>query len=137
MISIRNIKFWKYFVWYCMFFKGKNPESYAFKQKATQVSIHLYFFAIKRSNPQVLGVRHKTLRFRFHSHTFFSWAYRRLQDNCVFISKFNSFSKWIQFDWNCSSCNAFISWEILHLDVLHNISDDKISLLHRLTNPLL
>lgn len=53
-----------------MFFKGKNPESYAFKQKATQVSIHLYFFAIKRSNPQVLGVRHKTLKFRFHSHTF-------------------------------------------------------------------
>lgn len=53
-----------------MFFKGKNPESYAFKQKATQVSIHLYFFAIKRGNPQVLSVHHKTLKFRFHSHTF-------------------------------------------------------------------
>lgn len=53
-----------------MFFIGKNPESYAFKQKATQVSIHLYFFAIKRINPQVLSVHHKTLKFRFHSHTF-------------------------------------------------------------------
>lgn len=119
-----------------MFFKGKNPESYAFKQKATQVSIHLYFFAIKRSNPQVLGVRHKTLRFRFHSHTF---LFLELTDASKIIA--------------CLSVNLIVSLSEYSLtEIAHHVMlfleyyilmccitlvMTNYILLHRLTNPLL
>lgn len=52
------------------FLKVKIPKVMHLSKRPLKCLYIYIFFAIKRSNPQVLGVRHKTLRFRFHSHTF-------------------------------------------------------------------
>lgn len=121
-----------------MFYKGKNPESYMHLSKRPLKCLYIYiFFAIKRSNPQVLGVRHKTLRFRFHSHTF---LFLELTDASKIIA--------------CLSVNLIVSLSEYSLtEIAHHVMlflekyyilmccitlvMTNYILLHRLTNPLL
>lgn len=52
------------------FLKAKIPKVMHLSKRPLKCLYIYIFFAIKRSNPQVLSVHHKTLKFRFHSHTF-------------------------------------------------------------------
>lgn len=118
------------------FLKAKIPKVMHLSKRPLKCLYIYIFFAIKRSNPQVLSVHHKTLKFRFHSHTF---LFLELTDASKIIA--------------CLSVNLIVSLSEYSLtEIAHHVMlfleyyilmccitlvMTNYILLHRLTNPLL